>query len=71
MFYPGWDEQHITCLKRVFFGSVLKNAMPGDDDINLVLRVGLLRIVANRLVYLDRHGAVPGEFEEGFTFVGV
>ncbi len=65
------DKNHITRLKRIFICPILKNAAPADDDINLILRMGLLRVVADGLVNFNRHGAVPEEFEEGSTFVCV
>ena len=63
------NENHVARMKRIFFCPVLKNAAPADDDVNLIFRMRLLRVVADGLVNFDRHGAVPEEFEEGFTFV--
>lgn len=33
--------------------------------------MGLLRVVATGNVYFNRHRAVPEEFHEGLTFVGL
>lgn len=68
---PRRDKNHIARLKCIFICSILKNAVPADDDVNLILRMGLLWVVTDGLVNFDRHGAVPEEFEEGFTFVCV
>lgn len=69
MLSARWHKNHVARMKRIFFCPVLKNAMPTNDDVHLILRVGLLRVVADGLVNFNRHRAMPEEFEEGFTFV--
>ena len=71
MLSPGRNEQEIAGLKSVLFRAVLENAISADDDIDFVLNMGLLRIMADGPVYFDRHRAVAKEFEEGFIFVDV
>lgn len=71
MHYPCGHEQTVARPERMPHGAVLENPVPADNDVNLVLRVRLLRVVAPRHVDFDGHGAVPEEFEEGFTFVGL
>ena len=44
--------------------------MPGNDYVQLVLRVGLLWVVTLRRINFYRHRTVPEEFDEGFIFVG-
>lgn len=70
MLPSGRNEQKIAGLESILFRAVLENAVSADDDIDFVLNMGLLRIMADGPVYFDRHGAVAKEFEEGFIFVG-
>lgn len=71
MLSARWHKNHVARMKRIFFCPVLKNAMPTNDDVHLILRMGLLWVVADGLVNFNRHRAMPEEFEEGFTFVCV
>ena len=47
------DKNHISRLKRILLRAILKNAAPADDDVNLIFRMRLLRVVADGLVNFD------------------
>lgn len=69
MLHAGRYEQKIARSERVFVRPVLKYAMTANDDVNFILRMGVLQVVALRHIKFERHTAVPEEFDEGFTFV--
>lgn len=71
MFPSCWHEDQVARLERIPCFAVLKNTMPADDDVNLVLQVRLLQVLSDRLINFHRYRAVAVEFEKGFTFVGV
>ena len=68
VFPAGRHEDQVAGTEWILFRPILEQTLPADHDVNFVLRVRLLRVVAQGLVDLDRGIPLPEKFQKRITF---